>query len=293
MESLSAGAASLSATHRSAVAVALTTPENAAARRELRHHRRRRSWRAGARGSARPSGLYQRERCPWRHYQRHQWRPPPPPAPGLAPAVAPGGHTAATADSGRPRGSKPVDGTAAAPIQWDDPTPLLQTRRPQMPETTNAPASHFTTGQVARLTGLTHRQLDHWAWSGFLAPASGEAVTSAFARRRYTFEDLVRIRTVAELRRQGASLQLVQKAVERLQQFTVDPLRQLKLVVLDGEVYIYRSWAELERATDGQLAFTFVDVGAVLRQLEGQLATLRPRVTRQRAPTEIPSSAVG
>ena len=162
-----------------------------------------------------------------------------------------------------------------------------------MTETANAPTSHFTTGQVARLTGLTHRQLDHWAWSGFLAPAGSEAATSAFARRRYTFEDLVRIRTVAELRRQGASLQLVQKAVERLQQFTVDPLRQLKLVVLAGEVYIYRSWAELERATDGQLAFTFVDVGAVLRQLEGQLATLRPRVTRRRPTTETPSSAAG
>jgi DNA-binding transcriptional MerR regulator len=162
-----------------------------------------------------------------------------------------------------------------------------------MAEATNAPMAYFTTGQVARLTGLSHRQLDHWAWSGFLVPSGGEGAPSAFARRRYTFEDLVRIRTVAELRRQGAPLQLVRKAVERLRQFTVDPLRQLKLVVLDGEVYVYRSWAELERATDGQLAFTLVDVGAVLRQLEGQLATLRPRSGRRRAPTETPSVAAG
>jgi len=163
-----------------------------------------------------------------------------------------------------------------------------------MVETTNLPTGYFTTGQVSRLTGLTHRQLDHWSWSGFLTPASDEEAVGAFARRRYTFEDLVRIRTVAELRRQGAPLQLVRKAAERLQQFPVDPLRQLKLVVLDGEVYIYRNWAELERATDGQLAFTLVDVGAVLRQLEGQVATLPPLAPSRRRPsTETPSSAAG
>jgi len=162
-----------------------------------------------------------------------------------------------------------------------------------MTEATSVLTTYFTTGQVARLTGLSHRQLDHWAWSGFLAPAAVAGAAGAFARRRYTFEDLVHIRTVAELRRQGASLQLGQKAVERLRQFSVDPLRQLKLVVLDGEVYVYRNWAELERATDGQLAFTLVDVGAVLCQLEGQLATLRRRSEQHRAPTETSSIAVG
>jgi len=294
MESPSVGAASLSGIHRP-VAVALTTPENAAERRELRHYPWRQHWRSGATAGAIRGGTYQDKHHAWRQGQRQAWCPPPPLAPPPAPPPAPRGPTAASVGRERVFGRIPVDGAAAVLIQWCDPTLLLQTRRSPMVETTSAPTAYFTTGQVSRLTGLTHRQLDHWAWSGFLTPRSEKDASGAFARRRYTFEDLVRIRTVAELRRQGAPLQLVRKAAERLQQFAVDPLRRLKLVVHDGEVYVYRNWADLERATDGQLAFTFVDVGAVLRQLEGQVATLgppaQPPAGRQTAKT--PSSAAG
>jgi DNA-binding transcriptional MerR regulator len=135
----------------------------------------------------------------------------------------------------------------------------------------------FTAGQVVRLTGVSFRQLDHWTWSGFLPPSGGTRgdLPGTGHARRYSFEDLVRIRAVGELRRQGVPLQVIRKALDRLQPVSADPLRELTLVAIGGEVFVCRSRQELERATDGQLAFTVLDLGAVLRQLEGRVAQLR------------------
>jgi len=142
------------------------------------------------------------------------------------------------------------------------------------------PTEHFTTGQVARLTGVSFRQLDHWAWTGFLPPSGGDGPytpgnSGHRQARHYTFGDLVRIRTVGELRRQGVPLQVIRQALDRLQQVAGDPLRELTLVAIANEVYVCRSREDVERATDGQLAFTVLDVGAMLRRLRGQIAALR------------------
>jgi DNA-binding transcriptional MerR regulator len=155
---------------------------------------------------------------------------------------------------------------------------------------------HFTTGQVARLTGVSFRQLDHWTWTGFLPPSGGASPytpgnSAQRQARQYTFEDLVRIRTVGELRRQGVPLQVIRKALDRLQQFTGDPLRELTLVAIANEVYVCLSREEVERATDGQLAFTVLDVGAMLRRLQGQIAALRPEASS--LPETSPLAAAG
>jgi DNA-binding transcriptional MerR regulator len=155
------------------------------------------------------------------------------------------------------------------------------------------PTEHFTTGQVIRLTGVSFRQLDHWAWTGFLPPSGGAAPYAPGNRaqrqaRRYTFADLVKIRTVGELRRQGVSLAVIRQALDQLQQFTDDPQRELTLVAIGNEVYVCHSRAEVQRATDGQIAFTILDVGAMLRRLREQIAELRPEVTEGMAPTETP-----
>jgi DNA-binding transcriptional MerR regulator len=136
----------------------------------------------------------------------------------------------------------------------------------------------FTAGQVVRLTGVSFRQLDHWTWSGFLPPSGGTRgdLPGTGHARLYSFEDLVRIRAVGELRRQGVPLQVIRKALDRLQLVSADPLRELKLVAIGGDVFVCRSREELERATDGQMAFTVLDLGAVLRHLEGRVAQLRP-----------------
>lgn len=147
-------------------------------------------------------------------------------------------------------------------------------------------AAQFTTGQVVRVTGVSFRQLDHWTWNDFLPPSGGthDDLPGTGHARRYSFDDLVRIRAVGELRRQGVPLQVIRTALERLQQVSADPLRELKLVAIGGEVYVCRNREELERTTDGQMAFTVLDLGVVLHQLEGRIAQIRPQY-----PTDAPT----
>ena len=125
------------------------------------------------------------------------------------------------------------------------------------------PQELFTTGQVCRLAGATARQLDYWAWTGFLQPSGGGAV-----KRRYSFDDLIRIRVVMRLKDQGITLQMIRRAVEKLQEHSTDPLRELSLVGLNGEVFLFRNRNEAVRALDGQSAFLFMDIGVVAREMD-------------------------
>ena len=124
----------------------------------------------------------------------------------------------------------------------------------------------FTTGQVRRLSGATARQLDHWAWTGFLRPSAAGAV-----KRHYSFDDLVRVRVVMRLKDQGVTLQMIRKAVDKLQEYSSDPLRELSLVGLNGEVFVFRNRSDAVRALDGQCAFLFIDLGAVAAELDNIL----------------------
>jgi hypothetical protein len=51
----------------------------------------------------------------------------------------------------------------------------------------------FSTAEVARLTGLSARQLDHWDRQGFLRPSLQQAAGYG-STRRYSFADVVRLR---------------------------------------------------------------------------------------------------
>jgi len=136
----------------------------------------------------------------------------------------------------------------------------------------------FTTGQVCRLTGTSARQLDHWAWEGFLQPSGHAGV-----KRRYSFDDLVRIRVVMRLKDQGVTLQMIRKAVVKLQEYSNDPLRELSLIGLNGDVFVYRHRQDAVRALDGQSAFLFMDVGVVAKEMDDVISLRAAEVGARRA----------
>lgn len=73
----------------------------------------------------------------------------------------------------------------------------------------------FRTSEVAKLAGLTQRQLDYWDRTGFLKPSLARAAGRGSARF-YSFRDVVELRIAKELRDAGIPLQALRRVVEYL-----------------------------------------------------------------------------
>jgi DNA-binding transcriptional MerR regulator len=117
----------------------------------------------------------------------------------------------------------------------------------------------FSTAQVARLTGLSTRQLDHWDRLGFLSPSLASA-RGYGSKRRYSFGDVVRLRVAGRLRAAGFGLKEVRRVVETLRR--LDPsspdVAGARLLVAQGRVLWARTDSELvDLLQGGQLMLVF------------------------------------
>ncbi len=120
----------------------------------------------------------------------------------------------------------------------------------------------FSTADVARLTGLSPRQLDWWDRRGFLRP-SVTAASGYGTRRRYSFTDVVKLRIAARLRAAGFGLPQVRRVVETLRR--LDPgadglaaLSSARLLVADRRVVWAKTDSELvDLLHGGQLMLVF------------------------------------
>lgn len=81
---------------------------------------------------------------------------------------------------------------------------------------------------VCRIVGISYRQLDYWSRTNLVVPSLREAAGSG-TQRLYSFEDLVRLRLIAELLEAGISLQRTRKVLEYIE--ANDPST---LIVSDG-----------------------------------------------------------
>ena len=131
----------------------------------------------------------------------------------------------------------------------------------------------FSTAEVARLTGLTSRQLDWWDRQKFLRP-SVTAASGYGTRRRYSFTDVVKLRLAARLRAAGFGLPQVRRVVETLRRLdaSLDGLASARLLVADRRVVWARNDSELvDLLHGGQLLLVFPvgeEVAGVARAAE-------------------------
>jgi len=117
----------------------------------------------------------------------------------------------------------------------------------------------FSTAEVARVTGLTPRQLDWWDRKGFLSPSVAGA-NGYGSRRRYSFTDVVRLRLAARLRAAGFGLPQLRRVVETLKKLdaSLDGLSTARLLVADRRVVWARTDGELvDLLHGGQLMLVF------------------------------------
>ena len=69
--------------------------------------------------------------------------------------------------------------------------------------------------QAAKIVGISYRQLDYWARTDLIRPSLADAHGSG-SQRRYSYEDLMRLKLVKRLIDNGLSLQGVRHTVESI-----------------------------------------------------------------------------
>ena len=152
----------------------------------------------------------------------------------------------------------------------------------------NVIARSFSTAEVARLTGLTARQLDHWDRQGFVRP-SVEKASGYGSARRYSFADVVRLRVAARLRANGVGLARIRRCAEALAR--LDPEADLggaRLMVVGSTVLWARSDREVvDLLKDGQLVLV-CSLGDAVADAAGAVAELAREAARAALPAVRP-----
>jgi DNA-binding transcriptional MerR regulator len=93
-------------------------------------------------------------------------------------------------------------------------------------------ASHvYTTAEVARMTGFSHKQLDYWASKGLLVPGVQRSYGPG-TRRLYSVDDLVQLQFIRHLKSYGWSTRRIGQAAKTLRGVmnVSDPLKYAILV---------------------------------------------------------------
>lgn len=131
----------------------------------------------------------------------------------------------------------------------------------------------FSSREASAITGLTRRQLAYWAKSGLVTPSHH----SPGGHARYSFTDLVALKTARRLLDSGASLQKIRRSVTALLDFLPacrHPLSELALLASGDTVLAFREGSAFETVS-GQA--WILPVAELLRDVE----RLRGRTTQR------------
>ena len=139
----------------------------------------------------------------------------------------------------------------------------------------------FSADQVAKLTGLTMRQLAYWDEIGFFRPQHAAENRRSPYSRIYSFQDIVGLRTVSVLRNaHGVSMPHLRLTAERLSKLTERPWSEIKLSVWKREVV----WIDPETHRPGAVVtgqgilFEIIDV---IEDMKLKAAALRARAPEE------------
>lgn len=132
----------------------------------------------------------------------------------------------------------------------------------------------FQTKDVVDLLGISRRQLHYWAQTDLVTPSS----QTPGGHGRYTFEDLIALRTAKRLIDSGVSVQRIRNSISALRRVlpAVDrPLSQLVLVATGDVVLAFRDGVAFEAATGQEWVFEVAQLQREVAAWETRVAPLR------------------
>jgi tetratricopeptide (TPR) repeat protein len=137
---------------------------------------------------------------------------------------------------------------------------------------TLATMTGYTTREVAEVLGITPTQVRTFARTGLLSPGRGAA-----DELRFTFQDIVLLRTARELRERGVSPRRIRHALSRLREQLPEgrPLSAVT-VAASGDHVVVRDRDTIWEPETGQVAFDFS-----VRELATRVEPFAGRLARE------------
>jgi len=140
---------------------------------------------------------------------------------------------------------------------------------------------HYTSREVAGLTGLTARQLQWWDARRLFKPAVAPHRTEAggFTERRYTPLDVLELQVLADLRRRGFSVPRLRRLLSTLRE--VFGIRLVEAIGEGGPMTLFIAGDQLyARTQDGRLFNMDHPTQPLL--MVGEEPQIRPLTARER-----------
>ena len=131
------------------------------------------------------------------------------------------------------------------------------------------PQGSFSRQQTAAITGLSSRQLSYWRKTGLVVPSS----YTTGGHTRYSFTDLIALRTARRLLDAKISVQRIRKCLQSLTRFlpTVDyPLVELSLVVTGDVVLVFHGERAFDALTGQEWVFPIAELAAEIEKIQQQ-----------------------
>jgi uncharacterized protein (DUF433 family) len=144
-----------------------------------------------------------------------------------------------------------------------------------MVEITNI-ISAFSADQVAKLTGLTIRQLSYWDNLGFFQPQYASEDRRSPYSRIYSFKDVVGLRTLSVLKSEyKCSLPHLRDVAQKLTTYSATPWADLTLYVWKRKVYFKPPKGQMQGVIDGQ--YLLLPIKSIMEDVRKKAELLRQR----------------
>jgi predicted RNase H-like HicB family nuclease len=129
---------------------------------------------------------------------------------------------------------------------------------------------------VMALTGVSGRQVEHWATTGIVRPSIPAAGKGT--RRGYSFKDLVALRVAKRLKDEGISLQKIRNALAYLRKNfreKEEPLAELRFLTDGDTIFVVDRDPQkiLDTLKGGQFVLSLA-LGEIIKGLRGELKKL-------------------
>ena len=123
----------------------------------------------------------------------------------------------------------------------------------------------FSRQQVVNITGLSARQLNYWRRTEIIEPSN----TTQGGHARYSFTDLIALKTVKQLLEHGVSLQKVRKSILALLKYLPlqqQPFSELKVIATGDVVLVFHQGVALDAITGQEWILEVADLEKEIAQ---------------------------